>query len=429
MKREYKFPLNLFFGLTALAFVPFVYQIVRTNLIVSIPTVDGLSISGHIEWFDLINETIQAFLIIPLYSLLNKVISNRDKFKNRIFETFVISNGIYILFSLIILVICNKIVLSMTNADVKLVTTYLRLETVGFIFGNAVSFVTVLFVVLGKSKYVYFSVVIKTVCTVIGDLILIPRFDVNGVAYSNILVNIFLIFLCAFALSRERLFPNFRFSFSKELIFDYFKTGVFSGAQIFLDNAIYFWIVCKMVNMVKEQGNYWVANNFIWGLLLIPVTALSEIIRKDFYNKNDYPINKRKMTLYSVVLLVSYALWLILLFFLNPILSNIMGIENPNEISRIIKILVPFYFAYGVTQIFDNIIISCGKTVYLFIISVVVNLVYYPIVYILVKAGTFSPDITFICLMFGFGMVVHLALSSVIWLKKFHTSKKVLTES
>ena len=100
-----------------------------------------------------------------------------------------------------------------------------------------------------------------------------------------------------------------------------------------------------MVNMVKEQGNYWVANNFIWGLLLIPVTALSEIIRKDFYNKNDYPINKRKMTLYSVVLLVSYALWLILLFFLNPILSNIMGIENPNEISRIIKILVPFYFA------------------------------------------------------------------------------------
>lgn len=40
-------------------------------------------------------------------------------------------------------------------------------------------------------------------------------------------------------------------------------------------------MICKMVNMVAEQGNYWIANNFIWGWLLIPITALSEVIRRD----------------------------------------------------------------------------------------------------------------------------------------------------
>jgi len=41
------------------------------------------------------------------------------------------------------------------------------------------------------------------------------------------------------------------------------QIGVFSGLQVFIDNIIYALMVVKMVNMVNEQGNYWVANNFI----------------------------------------------------------------------------------------------------------------------------------------------------------------------
>ena len=59
------------------------------------------------------------------------------------------------------------------------------------------------------------------------------------------------------------------------------KTGAFSGLQQFVDNFIYAVMVCKMVNAVSGQGNYWIANNFIWGWLLIPITALSEVIRRD----------------------------------------------------------------------------------------------------------------------------------------------------
>lgn len=90
-----KFPLNLFCSLMLLSFIPFVYTLVRTNLIVNIPLTDGLGIAGHIEWFDLINETIQSFLIVPLFALLNKCMQDKLKFRERIFQSFLIVNVIY----------------------------------------------------------------------------------------------------------------------------------------------------------------------------------------------------------------------------------------------------------------------------------------------------------------------------------------------
>lgn len=69
-KKAEKFTVNLFCSLMLLSFIPFLYTLVKTNLIADIPSTGGLGIAGHMEWFDLINETVQAFLIIPLFSLL-----------------------------------------------------------------------------------------------------------------------------------------------------------------------------------------------------------------------------------------------------------------------------------------------------------------------------------------------------------------------
>ena len=80
---------------------------------------------------------------------------------------------------------------------------------------------------------------------------------------------------------------------------------------------------------------------------------------------------------------------------------------------HILVILIPFYLVYDYTVLFDNLLIGYGKTQYVFGISVVVNLIYYPIVYGLMLKGIFVPNITFICMMFGFGMVTHLVCSIV----------------
>ncbi len=407
-EKDLRFPTNLFCSLMLLSLIPFLYTLVRTNLIADIPSTDGLGIAGHIEWFDLINETIQAFLIMPLYALLNKCIQDKQKFRERVFQTFLIVNIIYLLFSLVVLIYCNHIVSAMVVGPTHRVTSYLELETVGFIIANIVSFVNVLFVVKEKTFYIYAMVIFRTLFTIMGDLFLIPKFGVNGIAYSNIAVNSVCVVLCLIAVFREKLF-SVSFKFEKSFVKDYLFIGSFSGFQILLDNFIYFFIVCKMVNAVAEQGNYWTANNIIWGLMLIPILALAEIIKKDCKDT----LTSTKIKHYNVIILVTFLAWLLFIPLLDPFLKNVMGIDNFQTIKHILVILMPFYLAYNYTVLFDSIFIGYGKTQYCFFISFIVNLVYYPIVYGLMLKGFFTPDMTFICMMFGFGMVTHLMCSII----------------
>ena len=62
---------------------------------------------------------------------------------------------------------------------------------------------------------------------------------------------------------------------------DFAKIGGVSGLESFVRNIAYMLMVSRMVNMVGEQGTYWVANNFIWGWMLLTVTQLGELIKQE----------------------------------------------------------------------------------------------------------------------------------------------------
>jgi len=61
----------------------------------------------------------------------------------------------------------------------------------------------------------------------------------------------------------------------------FLKIGGVSGLESLVRNVAYILMVSRMVNMVGEQGTYWVANNFIWGWLLLPVLQLGELIKQE----------------------------------------------------------------------------------------------------------------------------------------------------
>lgn len=319
-KKVVNFPVNQFCSLMLLSFIPFLYMLVRTYLISNSSVPDGLGIAGHIEWFDLINETIQAFLIVPLYALLNQCMQDTRKWKERIFQLFLIVSVVYIFFSILVYNYCTDLVSVMAGNRLDEVTNYLKLETIGFVIANIVCFVNVLFVVLEKPIYIYAMIVLKTIVTVIGDLLLIPKFGVNGAAYSNIAVNSVCVLVCLIAVFREKLVVV-SFKPDKSFIQEYLVVGVFGGSQVLLDNIIYAAVVCKMVNAAAEQGNYWTANNIIWGLLLIPITALAEIIKKDCKDA----LTPTKMKYYHAVIIVTSFLWLCFIPLLNPFLRCVMG--------------------------------------------------------------------------------------------------------
>lgn len=417
METNDKLKTSTYFSLITLGLVTFIYSIIRTRLISNIPDTNALSIAGHIEWFDLFNEVLQTALIFPLYYIFNK---RKDEFKSVIGKTFIISNSIYILFSILILIYCRIIVSNMTDKNILEVTTYLNLETIAFIINNFINFFMVILIFINKAKYFYLSCLLKTVFIIIGDLYLIPKFQVNGVAFSNILVNLLILIFCLFVLYKEDLFPKFSLNFDKALIKDYFYGGSFIGLQIILDNLIYVLIVGKMITTVNEQGNYWVANNVIWGLLLIPIMSLGDIIKKEANTLTNY-----KIKYFSKVVVINFILFLIYLIFSDAFLEKVMQLKDYTLITSIIKVSTIFYLFYMVSLVVDNIFIAQNQSKYLFYISVIVNLIYYPIIYYLVKINFFITNINFICYMFGIGMFIHMLLS-FIFLYSTIKSKKII---
>lgn len=436
MKEKFRqlksFNWRLFAALCALALIPAIYQTIKTFIISSNNQSAVFDIIGQMEWFDLINETLQAFLIIPLYSILNKIFKNdEENFSRHTFKTGLISFVIYTLFSIGVLIYGVILIKAMNpnEIDVATVNAYLQLETVAFMIGIIVSFVNVVFVVVGKDKNVYIFLAIQTVLSLISDFALIPNLGVYGIAVSNIIVNTILA-IASFILLYLQKHIKFCWFHKSDLpvLKEWCKVGVFSGVQQFIDNFIYAIMICKMVNMVTEQGNYWIANNFIWGWLLIPITALSEVIRRDC--KDGY--TKLNQFNYYFIATAVIAVWAITIPLWTPFYRYAENLSNANEIFLITIKLAPFYVAYVGCAIIDNIFIGLGKTIYNAINSLIINLVYYGIFYILYVTGAITFTMNVIILMFGFGMVVHLGVSLIeekLFLRKFEIKKQLVNIS
>ena len=395
----------LFASLCMFFAVPFLYQCVRTGLVAAIPDTDGLGIAGHIEWFDLVNETVQAFLVVPLYHLLGAVKDSRASLKGRVYESFIVSTVLYAVLIAAAFLSCSGIVRMMTGGSDARVIRYLRLESAGFVLGHVSGFAAVVFVVVGKPWYIIALTAGKAVMTVFSDLVLIPAFGVDGVAYSNIIVNAAAGIICL-ALIEFREFRGVAPAKPSGWMTCWIRIGLFSGAQILLDNLIYAMIVCRMVNDVEAQGDYWVANNFIWGCLLVPVLALSEIIKRE----ND-PGKFRNYVKLSAAVAVC---WVASIPAWKPFLRYAMGIGQPDGIFRIVLTLLPFYMAYELASVCAGIFTATGKTAYNFAISAIVNIGYCGIMYVLYLHGTFQAGMTFICYLFGGGMAVNAACGLIL---------------
>lgn len=408
-----KFNWRLFAALCALALIPAMYQTIKTFIISSNNQSEVFNVIAQMEWFDLINETLQAFLIIPLYSVLNPIYkSDQENFAKYTFKTGLLTFVIYALFSIGVLIYGVVLIKAMNPSEIDLptVNTYLQLETVAFMIGINVSFVNVVFVVIGKDRNVYLFLAINMVLSLISDFVLIPKFGVYGIAASNFIVNAILAVATFIILYLQKHIRICWFCKSDlSVLKQWGSVGFFSGVQQFIDNIIYALMVCKMVNMVAEQGNYWIANNFIWGWLLIPISALSEIIRRDC--KDGY--HKLNQLNYYLIAAAVIAVWTITIPLWIPFFRYAENLQNASRIFSITIKLAPFYVAYAGCAIIDNIFIGLGKSKYNAINSLIINLIYYSVFYILyiTNAIIFTMDV--IILMFGFGMVVHLLVSIV----------------
>ena len=184
------FDWKMYLALCLLALVPAVYQTIVTGLVTTSTSPGSLDIVGQMEWFDLIDETICAFLIIPMYSVLSKA-KKSENFNKIVFKLGIIVFALYALFSLGTFFYGIHLVSYMNpnEIDVGAAYRYLSLETIAFMIGIIFSYVSVVFIVIDKSRYMYAFLVAKLTLAAIADLLLVPSMGVDGIATGNIIAN------------------------------------------------------------------------------------------------------------------------------------------------------------------------------------------------------------------------------------------------
>ena len=404
-----KINFKLFLALLVLGLVPTIYTTLRVFFLGQLPGEYSFSIAGQLSWVNLLYEILSEAIVLPLFFFIGKVLTDKNEFANRMRTGLLVSVGAYTVLSFLIIALAKPLLSLMAtdNTIIDASTTYIRIESVASIFSLAFNFIMVGMVTLGKEKYVYALTAVKLVLCLLVDTFMVStlpvslNLGVNGIAFSNIIVNVILVATAIILLSKEgiALFKKEKLSFG--WMKDFAKVGGISGLESFVRNIAYMLMIARMVNMVGEQGTYWVANNFIWGWLLLPVLQLGELIKRE--TATDEKAVKNNSLGYFVITLEICVLWCITIPLWKPFMVHVLNFSDVDKLFELVMVLLGFYMLYAFQNVFDSTFYGLGKTNYMLFESVVTNTLYYGTAFILYLCGAWQPTLIGIALLFGIG--------------------------
>ncbi|MCL2520910.1 MAG: hypothetical protein FWE37_07950 [Spirochaetaceae bacterium] len=412
---------KLFFALLLIGLFPAIYTAVRVFFLGQMLDSWSFSIAAQMQWLGVLYEVIQEAFILPLYFFIGKAFAERHKNDvNSSQNAFELSNmvktGLLIVFivytalSLFIIIFANPLVgfMGQDSAIINQTVSYIRLETVANIFSTLFMFMLVVLVTINKEKYLYAILFLQMLLTIISDTFLISmlpislQLGVNGMAITNIIVNILLLVLSIIILNREgiKLFNHSKLSF--KWTSGWAKISGISGLESLVRNTFFIFMIVRMVNMVGEQGTFWVTNNFIWVWLLLPVFQLGELIKRDCGENNRQAIQQKTLGYFALTTLF-VVLWFVTIPLWQPFLRDILQLNNYYDIFYLTLISIGFYVFFAYNNVIDSIFYGIGKTKYMLYQALITNIIFYGGAFIFYMMGIYQPTLVSIALMFAIG--------------------------
>ena len=412
---------KLYTALMFMGLCPAIYTAARTHFLGQMPGEWAYSIAGQLSWVSLIYEVINEAIILPLFYFLGQSRNSRKEFDNRIRTGLYLSVMIY---SVLAIGICIFIqpMLRLMAASPDIIgqsAQYIRLESAANTFWIMLEYASVALMVLGKEKAVYALTGAKLAMCLLLDTFLVSslpvslNLGVNGIGVSNLLANAVLFGAAVLLLKKEGCLSEERsrldFAWAKEFA----RIGGISGLESFVRNLAYIVMVSRMVNVVGEQGTYWVANNFIWGWLLLPVTQLGELIKQEVSTDRNAIKNNTLgyFTLTGIVVLA----WITLIPSYRPFMTHVLGYADSEKVFSLVMLLLAFYAMYAFQNIFDATFYGAGRTDLLLLESVLTNTLYYGTAFILYRAHIWTPTLYGIALLFGIGNAFDAVVSGLVY--------------
>ncbi|ORC32623.1 hypothetical protein B4O97_16295 [Marispirochaeta aestuarii] len=408
--------------LILMGLLPTIYMTVRIHFLGTLPGDWGYNIASQLAWLNITYEVVHESLILPMFFLIGRFLHDRSRFNNAVSNGFILTAALYGILSILTLLFARPMIVFMAQKTelVEATVRYIRLKAVSALFAALVRFLTLTLVVLKREIRLLFILGIQLVLSVLFDTIFLSslpfslQLGVNGIAITNIIVNFILLSILVNMLRREGyLVPGYSFKLDLGCLRAWFRVGGISGLESFVRNAAFILMVIRLVNMVQEQGTFWVTNNFIWGWLLVPVLALGELIKRD--TAEDVDAIRTKAFGYGVLTLVFVLGWLITIPLWRSFMREVMGVADWEKVFQLSLISLGFYITFAFNNIADSIFYGRGRTDLMLYQSLIVNSLFYGSLFVLFQLGLYSPTLVSITVMFGTGIAIDSGITFIMY--------------
>lgn len=405
--------------LICIGFLPLLWKVLEIAFISGFE--NALKILGQISLISIVFKVFQESILNPLYKLLGK-----DNFSNEADKVMVARR--FLLWYLLATIIFSLGVFLLIEPLMKIsqVPNYIFSETIKFLkvyvvacgVGIISSYLYTFNVINKHTKKMFYFLLIKAVATAVLLFVCVPKFMLNmgvmGVAVSELLVNVVTTLYLLIT------FPKQENSNAKIDTKQYFKLFLFAFLETAIRNVVYYFVILVLLNMIDTQDLYFVSNDFIWSVMLVPAMAQNTLIRQEIANNSNYSL---KPYFLNCVILIGFIAVLMPLSVV--IFKYVYNLANYLDYFIVLLKLLPCYFIFVIDSVVEAYFFATGKLHHILIQNILTNIGVYLTAFILLLCNVWVVSLDSIIFLFNLGVVVSSVYTISVYLIdiKFQRSK------
>ena len=419
------FNYGLFLALFIRLVIPTIYQTFRVSILGSLPNASQINIASQMSWVNVLLEIIEESILLPLYFCLGNSLNDIKETKNKVKTGILVATLVYFAFSATTSALAWPLIKIMGQNETlhEVTVDYIRIELISIVFGSLSKILMVVFVMLEWNGMLYLILIIQMVTSSGFDYALAIGADleVMGIAYSSVCSSL-IVFVFCFAITWSKLKFNFKNDLKKNYDFAWLKTwtkvGFFSGLDSFIRNAVYLVVVLRAMNLLNEQGSYWVANTFIWSWLLLPIIPLSDLIKQDvassLHGSNQKPF-WIKILPYVTFVVITLIIWSATYPGWFWFVTNVLKADEPDLVLDLICHLAPFYACFTFGTVLNGIFYGLGRTDLLALKAFLGNCLIVTLFLLFSNGILFETNVFSVATIFGIGLTFGTAMTLILF--------------
>lgn len=405
-------------------FFPTFFSSIRIYFLGYYPQTEGYDIASQLSWVSLFYECGKEAVILPLYYVLGKELDNKAKLVNNFFSVVVFVVLLYSLISLLIGLNLDFLMRRMAVRQELYAGTYeyIRLELCAFVFSVVADCCNIVCFLLKRLKELFGVLCVQAFVLLGCDVFLVSVFPcsaglgVYGIPLGNCITYVLVIFCYTVIFYKFGFFDSvvFCFRFNPE----WKRLSFYSGLESAVRNFAYVFVVLYLINLLNKQGEYWLAMNFLWGYLLVPMLALNETIKVFLSSQlslltteDIFLLTKKFMGTVTVFVLI----WILCIPGYPVFMKYVLNIENPESVTAVVLKFMFFYIVLAYNMALDSIFYAMGKIDLLLRQSFCINGIYYGLVFVCIKMRFVDITLDSIVCMFGLGIIFDALISCYIF--------------